>query len=181
MALLRSLALLAGVSLLFVLNPAAALAATGDSYTTPAAAFEALKSLEGTWDAKASSPEGEFEGSEEFRVSAAGTVVMEIMNPGTPHEMINMYHLDGDDLMLTHYCAGGNQPRMRLDASQLADGRMAFEFIDATNLDPQIDQHIHAARFDSVTSDRVEAAWIGWNEGSEASVMELVLTRQATD
>ena len=51
----------------------------------------------------------------EFKTSAAGTVVMETMNPGTGHEMINMYHVDGDDLLLTHYCAGNNQPRMRLN------------------------------------------------------------------
>ena len=29
--------------------------------------------------------------------------------------MINMYHMDGDDLVLTHYCAGGNQPTMKLN------------------------------------------------------------------
>lgn len=175
------LALFACALLLTVLVPAPAVAATGDSYTTPADAFEALKSLEGTWDGKATSPEGEFDGTEEFRVSAAGTVVMEIMNPGTAHEMINMFHLDGDDLMLTHYCAGGNQPRMKLDAEQLAEGRMAFEFLDATNLDVATDQHIHAARFDSVSPDRVEVVWMGWNEGAEAGGMNLVLTRQVSD
>lgn len=37
------------------------------------------------------------------------------MQPGTDHEMINMDHLDCEDLVLTRYRAGGNQPRMRLD------------------------------------------------------------------
>jgi hypothetical protein len=64
------------------------------------AAFDELRSLAGTWRG---TPEGEGEEAEaeakkvdevihEFRVSAAGTVVMETMGPGTEHEMINMYH-----------------------------------------------------------------------------------------
>ena len=80
--------------------------------------FEQLKGLAGTWEGE---PEGEGAEAEaetkeagvvkhEIQVSAAGTVVMETMAPGTDHEMINMYHLDGEDLVLTHYCAGGNQP-----------------------------------------------------------------------
>ena len=79
-------------------------------------AFDELKSLAGTWRGEIEGEGGEAEAEKmdeaihEFRVSAAGTVVMETMGPGTEHEMINMYHIDGDDLVLTHYCAGGNQP-----------------------------------------------------------------------
>ncbi len=47
--------------------------------------------------------------------TADGTVVMETMDSGNPdHEMINMYHLGGNEFVLTHYCAGNNQPIMRL-------------------------------------------------------------------
>ena len=38
---------------------------------------------------------------------------MEVINEGTPGSMISMYHPDGDKILMTHYCAVGNQPRMR--------------------------------------------------------------------
>ncbi|MEZ6019293.1 MAG: hypothetical protein R3F17_04090 [Planctomycetota bacterium] len=40
----------------------------------------------------------------------------EIMFPGQPFEMTNVYRLDGNDLCVTHFCAVGNQPQMRATA-----------------------------------------------------------------
>ena len=107
------------LSLLLILT--AGTAAAEDTPTaragTAQAAFDRLKTLEGTWHGTASGG-GEGEGQGEatvthvFRNSAAGTVVMETMNPGSDHEMINMYHLDGDDLVLTHYCASFSGSRL---------------------------------------------------------------------
>ncbi len=34
-----------------------------------------------------------------------------------PENMITMFHMDGDRLLMTHYCGAGNQPRMKLVAS----------------------------------------------------------------
>jgi hypothetical protein len=33
-------------------------------------------------------------------------------------EMVTVYHADGPDLVLTHYCLEGNQPRMRAKGAQ---------------------------------------------------------------
>ena len=147
------------------------------------AAFDELRSLAGTWRG---TPEGEGEEAEaeakkvdevihEFRVSAAGTVVMETMGPGTEHEMINMYHLDGKELVLTHYCAGGNQPTMKLAGSK--DGKMSFEFSGGTNLDPAKDPHIHSGGL-AIDGDTIHSSWVGWQDGKEASTMTFVLSRQ---
>ena len=56
----------------------------------------------------------------------------EILVPN--EDMISMFHLDGPNkLLLTHYCAAGNQPRM--EASVSPDGKtIAFKYMDATNL-----------------------------------------------
>jgi len=92
------------------------------------AAFEKLKSLEGTWAGKGS--EGQSL-TVTFRTTSAGSAIMsEIQGP---ENMISMFHLDGDRLMLTHYCATGNQPRMVGTLSP--DGKsVTFNFLDATNV-----------------------------------------------
>lgn len=148
-------------------------------------AFAQLKSLAGSW---AGSPEGSGEAEaeaemagkviHEFRVSAAGTVVMETMGPGTDQEMINMYYLDGEELVLTHYCAAGNQPTMRLNRENSTEGKLVFDFTGGTNLDPSVDQHIHAAEIEWMDDDHVRSAWTGYAGGEQAGIMTFDLARQ---
>lgn len=75
-------------------------------------------------------------------------------------EMVTIYHLDGDALVLTHYCTLGNQPHMqaRLDEPDT----VAFEFVGATNL-----SHPDALRMTGVTfrfqdADHFTQTWF-WN------------------
>ena len=147
--------------------------------------LDQLKSLDGTWKGE---PEGQGEEAEaeakaagpvthEIQVSAAGTVVMETMNPGTEHEMINMYHLDGDDLLLTHYCAGGNQPQMRLDLGQSTADLLVFDFIGGTNLDPATDHYIGSARIQVVDSDHLKSVWGAYSGRQQVGTMTFHLER----
>ena len=150
-----------------------------------AAVFDQLKSLAGTWEGQS---EGEGEAGEEvaeaaapvvheIQVSAAGTVVMETMQPGTDHEMINVYHLDGDDLLLTHYCASGNQPQMKLNRDSSTSDSLVFDFVGGTNLDPAVDGHIHAARIQIVDNDKLDSVWYGYAEGKHVGTMTFHLAR----
>jgi hypothetical protein len=88
-----------------------------------------VKKLEGRWAVMG--PNGEEMVGSEFKVSSGGTVVREIMFPGHAHEMTNLYHMDGPDIVMTHYCAVGNQPRMR--ARAMEGNRLVFVFDDVTN------------------------------------------------
>ena len=150
---------------------------------SPADVFGKLQSMEGTWIVRGEPVGGEQEapeegqGSFEFRNSANDSAVMEIMHPGTQMEMINMYHMDGDDLMVTHYCAGGNQPVMRLDTAALAEGRIEFAFEGGTNLDPAVDQHIHSMSIEFNDDGSVASSWSGWSGGEPAGVMRFDLSR----
>lgn len=169
-----------GVTLLLVCGLAAAPAHAGDA----AVAFDRLKALEGTWtgmpEGSGAEAEAEAEASGDvthvFQVSASGTVVMETMNPGSEFEMINMYHLDGDDLVLTHYCAGGNQPRMRWVAEKSDDDEIVFDFDGATNLEPG-GGHIHDARIAFADDGSLDSVWTAWNEGQPAGAMTFHLSR----
>ena len=154
-----------------------------------ASAFDSLKGLEGTWKGEAKG-EGEIEPPEaeqdmkpihEFRVSANGSVVMETMNPGTSHEMINMYHLDGDELLLTHYCAGGNQPHMKLNREVSSDTKLQFDFTGGTNLDPAVDEHIHSALVTIMEDGTLNSSWTAYGKGKEVAKMHFALKRTMED
>jgi len=170
------------LSLLVVL--AATIPVVADTVTAQQV-FDQLKGLEGTWEGE---PEGSGDEAKadaeatgtvvhEIQVSAAGTVVMETMMPGTDHEMINMYHLDGEDLILTHYCAGGNQPQMRLDRSASSPQELVFDFAGGTNLDPAVDNHIHSARIQWIDGDHLESIWKAYSGGEEVATMTFHLAR----
>src|SRR5688572_4688296 len=82
--------------------------------TSPASqGLDKLKALEGEWI----DVDGVFgkKGAVAvtYRVTAGGKTVVETFPINTPGEMVTVYHMDGNDLVLTHYCSGGNQPRMR--------------------------------------------------------------------
>ena len=147
--------------------------------------FDQLKGLEGRWEGpmegegQEAKEEAEAAGLaiHEIQVSAAGNVVMETMGPGTDHEMINMYHLDGDDLLLTHYCAGGNQPRMRLDLEESTASTLVFDFVDGTNLDPATDHYIGSARIEIFDTDHMESIWGGYSGREQVSTMTFHLAR----
>ena len=66
-----------------------------------------------------------------FHVTAANSVVIETMFPGSDHEMVNTYHIDGDNLVMTHYCAMGNQPHLKLVGSDDGAARL-WSASDAT-------------------------------------------------
>lgn len=147
-------------------------------------AFDQLKGLEGTWtgepEAEGVDAEAEAEMSgpaiHEIQVSAAGNVVMETMNPDTEHEMINMYHLDGEELLITHYCAGGTQPRMKLNRSESTAEILVFDFVGGTNMDAA-DHYIGSARIKIVDEAHIESIWNGYAGEELAGTMTFHLAR----
>ena len=125
--------------------------------------FDKLKSLAGTWVGK--TPSGEAV-QETFRVTSNGSAVMsDIQGEGN---MITMFHLDGDRLLMTHYCGSGNQPRMKATASP--DGKIiAFEFLDATNLAGPKSGHMHHAVYTLKDPDHLTEEWTWSQDGKDTA------------
>jgi hypothetical protein len=73
-----------------------------------------------------------------IKVTAGGSVVHEILFPGQPQEMIAIYTADGPDLVMTHYCVLGNQPRMKAD-SKSPTNQIRFQFAGGAS------KHVHVA------------------------------------
>ncbi len=128
-----------------------------------AAALEKLKALAGDWievEPKMG-PAGHV--ADSYRVTGAGSAVVSTLAPGTPHEMVSVYHRDGSDLVMTHYCAAQNQPRLR--TKTVTGNVIAMEFDGGTNVDPAKDVHIHAVKIELLGPDEIRETWIGWKGG----------------
>ena len=61
-----------------------------------------------------------------IKVTAGGSVVHETLFPGQPQEMVSVYTVNGPDLIMTHYCVLGNQPRMKADPNSSEEPDRVF-------------------------------------------------------
>jgi hypothetical protein len=82
--------------------------------------------------------------------------------------MVTMYHLDGDQLMMTHYCMANNQPRMRADASTSSPTSINFRLIDVTNLSSPDAGHMVGLKIDWKDADHVTTHWTWSQKGVES-------------
>ncbi|MEX2218406.1 MAG: hypothetical protein WD749_06555 [Phycisphaerales bacterium] len=128
-----------------------------------AALLDRIKQLEGEWEGK--TPEGGA-GRTVFAVSSNGSVVREIMLVGEPHEMTNVYHMDGPDLIMTHYCAIGNQPRLRAKAPK--DGEsIDLKFDSVTNLAAPDGMYMGRLTLTILDPDHLRQEWRSYHAGVE--------------
>ncbi len=153
-------------------------------------AFARLKTLAGTWQAKAvdetnsehkkdKADEHPREALEVFKVTGAGSALVETQHPGSNHEMVSVYHLDGDDLRMTHYCAAQNQPHVKLDRTNSTPDHFIFVFDGGTNFDPEKDMHIHGVKITFEKDGKVVSDWESYVGGKKAMTTSFHLSRQS--
>ena len=130
----------------------------------PHPGLEKLKKLAGTWVEADKDGKPTDKVVSVIKVTAGGSAVQETIFPGQPMEMVSIYHLDGADLVMTHYCMLGNQPRMKADPKSPAN-QIRFQFAGGTNFDPAKDTHMHAATLTFVDDDHIEIAGEAWVDG----------------
>src|SRR5258708_23008927 len=112
--------------------------------------FDKLKTLAGSWEGQVTTvpQEAAIEGKlmqVSFRVTSMGNTLMhEMTGAGRPDDPITMLYLDGDRVLLTHYCDAGNRPRMAGKMSP--DGKtVEFDFLDVAGSTQY--GHMHHAVF----------------------------------
>ncbi|MDE0681081.1 MAG: hypothetical protein OXI11_12890 [Gammaproteobacteria bacterium] len=143
--------------------------------------MEKLAALEGDWMfLDENGEETDMIGST-FRLTAAGSALVEVMAPGSPDgvEMVNMYHADGDRVLMTHYCAAGNQPRMEVKATD-DENRVELQFESVTNLASPDANHMHRAEYVFHGDDRLTTRWWSMQDGkvSEENHVTIELKRK---
>jgi hypothetical protein len=151
------------LSVLFVLIATAAFA--GDTAVTQSDAqksFDQLKTLAGSWEGHVTSvpPDPSIENKHvqaSLRVTSMGNaIVHEMRAEGRPDDPITMLYLDGDRLLLTHYCDAGNRPRMV--GTMSSDGKtVEFEFLDVSG--STLYGHMHHAVFTLIDANHHTEDW----------------------
>jgi hypothetical protein len=130
--------------------------------------FTELKSLAGSWEGHVTTtPKApEMDGAVldiSLRVTSRGNaLVHEMHGAGTPDDPtkydhpLTMLYLDGDRLLLTHYCDAGNRPRMVAKTSP--DGKTVdFDFIDVAGGTEY--GHMHHATFTFIDANHHTEDW----------------------
>jgi hypothetical protein len=140
-------------------------------------AFEFLKTLAGDWRRTGGRDHGDGTQASIFKVSAAGSAVVETIFPGDPSEMITVYHRNGSDLLLTHYCALWNAPVMKFQACDRA-GEIAFAFEGGTNFDPDVDMHVHEGTLKIKDADTLEINFVAFANGKPEPAVRATLRRR---
>jgi len=132
--------------------------------STPA--FDQLKSLAGDWQGKDSS------GTPvklSYKVVSNGSVVMEHLQPGKESEMITMYSLDGDRIVVTHYCSAGNQPTMQTVPLSSATGKYDFSFVRVAGTSSPDEGHMVTLSLSIPDKDRLTQVWTFQDHGKSMS------------
>jgi hypothetical protein len=151
---LRKLAL--ALSTLIVVLSASMVLADSDAHKS----FDLLKGMEGNWSG--TNQQGH-PVQVSFHMTAGGSALMSEIH-GHGEDMITMFHMDGDRLVMTHYCGAGNQPRMQVIASDTKS--VSFEFFDGTNIAPG-DGHMQHVSFNRPDADHHVEEWVFVDHGKE--------------
>jgi hypothetical protein len=139
------------------------------------AVWEKLKKFQGSWQCE-SSGLGKFK--ETYKLIAGNSVLMgNEMEDKPDMAMVTMYHMDGDQLMLTHYCMARNQPR--LVATKVADdlSTVTFEFKDGTNMKSRDTGHMDSVVIRFKDDDNFTSRWSWYQDGKEQWMEEVTATR----
>src|SRR5258708_30289117 len=112
-----------------LLGCAATLSALSAEQTASSNALRQIKALTGNWSGTFQWTGGRSDSGSmnaTYYVTGNGSAVGEnLMNESTP-VMTRVYHLDGRDLRMTHFCGSQNQPRLK--ARPISLDHCAIEF-----------------------------------------------------
>jgi hypothetical protein len=99
--------------------------------------FKRLQGLAGEWEGTFEWSQGRTESGPlkvTYYLTGDGSALVENLIMGGVPTMTTVYHLDGADLRMTHYCGARNQPRLKATRINEAAGTVEFSFVDVTNV-----------------------------------------------
>ncbi len=139
-------------------------------------AFNQLASLAGEWVGTSTAGWTSDIG---FRTIARNSVVIETtFDDHHDSAMMTTYHLDGDNLVLIHYCAARNQPRLEIESISEDMRIMEFKYAGGSNIAVRDKGHMDHVIYEFVSDDLVKAKWSWYQNGQESWMEEIELRRK---
>ena len=140
------------------------------------ASWKAISTLGGIWGIAEDDPGYD----KNFRISlqaiSNGTALVETFGDPAQRVTQTIYHRDGNNIMATHYCAQGNQPRLILTPPVTLSEKLVFSFLDITNLASKNHSHLVRLEFKILDGNRIERIET-YRQGNEREVSGLKLVR----
>src|SRR5437763_673086 len=135
------------------------------------AAFGKLKLLVGDWEGTlewTGARTGTGSMNATYYLTGNGSALVEnLIMDGVP-TMTSVYHLDGADLRMTHYCGAQNQPRLKAERIDPAHGAVDFGFVDITNLRSADGPHVHGLELRLIDSNHITVTFLFQSGGKES-------------
>ena len=162
--------ILASVSLLLInckKNEATIILKNQNKYDIHFQKFEKIKSLEGNWYLFNEPNMLKYGSINEpfisYEITSAGNAVVEKLFLNQAKEMTTVYHMNIDELVLTHYCSLGNQPYLvaNIDNNFI---NISFDFVNVSNMQNINDAHIHKHSLEIISPNEMIAHWGTWKD-----------------
>ncbi|MDE3004181.1 MAG: hypothetical protein OXU33_01330 [Gemmatimonadota bacterium] len=149
---------------------------TPEETASAEAAFDAIKSLEGTWEGTLVFSDGrEMPTSNEFKVVSGGNTVVETLIEGDV-EMATTYTMEGGTLLAKHYCVLGTEPTFEVSLTE--DGTIELTPTANTPYTVGEDDFVTGMTFDISDAAAQTISRTGViSEGGEDVTNEAVLTK----
>jgi len=138
--------------------------------------FNQMKSLVGTWTGTMDMGQGPEAFEVQYRLVSGGSVIEERTFPGTPKEMVTMYHDKNGKLSLVHYCMLQNQPAM-IEKKSSGD-TIEFDFDPSCDVNVKKEMHMHSLTLTFNDDGSVTQSWIMYADGKPQDPHPLVLKRK---
>ena len=170
------LAVVVGVMMVVVTG-----AVAGEEYihqAPPASkALDRIKALAGRWEGTAQMENGQTKPAVvEYKVTSGGSAVVETLGPGTPHEMVSVYHDDGGTLAMTHYCMLGNQPVLKLTEDE--PQQMTFSLDGTRGIGSAQEMHMHGLSLTWADPDHLTQTWTSYSDGQPVGTSVFTVSRK---
>lgn len=138
-------------------------------------AFEKLRELRGSWEGK---DDHGMVVKTNFKVMVSDTMVMETLFASGMEEMVTLYSVSGNGVVLLHYCPTNNQPRMRAVPPPDGDVKeLDFIFEGAGNLPNLETGHQHRLVIQFHDKDHITERWT-WRQKGKDTDMIFQLSRR---
>lgn len=139
--------------------------------------FDLIKTLVGTWQGNKQTLNGQETITVEYALTARGTAVVERIFPDTPKEMVSIYTQDGHEMVMTHYCLLGNQPRMKT-SSPVTGNFIPLSYIDGTGMRSVQDKHMHKLTLTIIDNRHINHEWTVFENGRELATHTFAFVRR---